>query len=161
MGCRLASPRHGFLFHGSNLRYDAGARGAVRDWAPHLNTSFSFQVSTVTRTKQHAFALALAPSLPAGGEIHPPWGCRPSPVLCLVHWLQGLVLAKLPSQDSSRSTVHALHRTVSQHTTTAMLDASICFAPRGDTDTSRRLFDALATVRASRAAATYLGIRPY
>ena len=26
-----------------------------------------------------------------------------------------------------------------------MLDASVCFVPRGDTDTSRRLFDALAT----------------
>ena len=45
----------------------------------------------------------------------------------------------------TRAAAHAAHRSTSRHTTRSMLDAALCFVPRGDTDTSRRLFDALAT----------------
>ena len=45
----------------------------------------------------------------------------------------------------TRAAAHAAHRSTSRHTTRTMLDAALCFVPRGDTDTSRRLFDALAT----------------
>lgn len=48
------------------------------------------------------------------------------------------------SDNSSRSSSHSVHRQVSQHTTRRMLNASMCFAPQGDSDSSRRLFDALA-----------------
>jgi len=47
--------------------------------------------------------------------------------------------------SARREAAHAIHRTISRHTTRRMLDAAVCFVPRGDTDTSRRLFDALAT----------------
>ena len=59
---------------------------------------------------------------------------------------QGLRLMLSGGADSKpREEAHANHRRTSRHTTRSMLRASMCFAPQGDTDTSRRLFDALAT----------------
>ena len=49
------------------------------------------------------------------------------------------------ADNSSYAATHRVHRLVSQHTTRRMLNASMCFAPQGDSDSSRRLFDALAT----------------
>lgn len=60
------------------------------------------------------------------------------------HSFQGLRLMNKGS-TTNRHDAHAIHRIVSRHTTRAMLDANLCFAPQGDTDTSRRLFDAIAT----------------
>jgi hypothetical protein len=60
------------------------------------------------------------------------------------HSFQGLRLM-LTGSATSRHDAHAAHRLISKHTTHAMLDANMCFAPQGDTDTSRRLFDAIAT----------------
>ena len=61
------------------------------------------------------------------------------------HSFVGLRLMNTAEASKSRSAAHSAHRTISQHTTSAMLNASICFVPQGDTDTSRRLFDALST----------------
>ena len=46
--------------------------------------------------------------------------------------------------NTSRQEAHRAHRSISQATTRSMLQSRLCFAPQGDTDTSRRLFDALA-----------------
>ena len=46
---------------------------------------------------------------------------------------------------AKRHEAHEVHRNTSRYTTRAMLRAAMCFVPQGDTDTSRRLFDALAT----------------
>lgn len=57
---------------------------------------------------------------------------------------RGLRLMSLRA-NASQEAARAAHRAVSQQTTQAMLRSSMCFVPRGDTETSRRLFDSLAT----------------
>ena len=117
-----ARRRKGFLFHGSHLRFDAGARGAVRDWGAYLTAPHSFQ-GMVLGHAGHGTASGQRTAAAGGGSQR-----APSP-------LGGV----------SRQAAHAIHRRISRNTSAAMLDASVCFAPRGDTDTSRRLFDALAS----------------
>ena len=74
------------------------------------------------------------------------WGTRGavrdiSTHLAMPHMFVGLRLLKAVGNHSSS---HAVHRQISQRTTLAMLRTALCWVPRGDTDTSRRLFDALA-----------------
>ena len=49
------------------------------------------------------------------------------------------------AQNASWREAHEAQRRISQETTAAMGRHAMCFAPQGDSDSSRRLFDALAT----------------
>lgn len=114
---RCHNARSGFMFHGSNTRFDFGARAASIHMSQFLNASMSLQAHNLGDS-----------TLATNGSA-----------------INGTTLPTLSMDGSGiESPAHAKEQQVNTASATAMTTTSICFVPGGDTVTSRRLFDALA-----------------
>ena len=115
-----AAQRSGFLFHGDTGRFDQGIRGAMRDMIPHLAAPTSFASRVLHRgvnATENATEHSSKTKVPRRGR----------------------------GGQLVMSSLHAAFREVSMHTSQEMLRTSMCFVPQGDTMSSRRMFDALAS----------------
>lgn len=127
----LVAPRQGFVFHGDMGRWDFGVRGAMRDIASAL---------ILPTPGQRAPPVSIRAALLSRGSSSGAGETKPSTV-------RSTTEGTTDQHDGATlhaSASHRANRNLSLSTARAMVQASLCFAPQGDTMTSRRLFDALA-----------------